>query len=37
MSYDLHGSWERKAGIHTALLPRREEQGADRTLNVAGL
>jgi len=36
MSYDLHGSWERKAGIHTALLPRSEEQGADRTLNVAG-
>ena len=37
MSYDLHGSWERQAGIHTALFPRSGEQGANRELNVAGL
>jgi len=36
MSYDLHGSWERSAGIHTALHPRKGEQGANRELNVAG-
>jgi len=36
MSYDLHGSWERQAGIHTALFPRKGEQGANRELNVAG-
>jgi len=36
MSYDLHGSWERVAGIHTALFPRKGEQGANRALNVAG-
>merc|ERR1712198_494046 len=35
MSYDLHGSWERQAGIHTALFPRKGEQGANRELNVA--
>jgi len=36
MSYDLHGSWEHVAGIHTALFPRKAEWGANRELNVAG-
>ena len=36
MSYDLHGSWEDKTGIHTALYPRSEETNEDRDLNVAG-
>jgi len=35
MAYDMHGSWERQVGIHTALYPRKEETGAQRDQNVA--
>ncbi|XP_005881928.1 PREDICTED: chitotriosidase-1 [Myotis brandtii] len=34
MAYDLHGSWERTTGHHSALHPRRGEQGAAAELNV---
>ncbi|XP_070286407.1 chitotriosidase-1 [Myotis yumanensis] len=34
MAYDLHGSWERTTGHHSALHQRRGEQGAAAELNV---
>lgn len=34
MAYDLHGSWERTTGHHSALYPRQGEQGAAAELNV---
>lgn len=34
MAYDLHGSWERTTGHHSALFPRPGEQGAAAELNV---